>query len=136
MSKKFDLFEKPNLKKEEFKKEFVKMAMSCVGMTEVRAKNKAQTLWRKYQSLISYSTNLIEEERSGRERTWKKYMTLRDGRIDYYRDSDFARGFILIKDIEQIERHQQERHTMVVVTMKTGRKIKLSKDYEYLLDIF
>jgi hypothetical protein len=57
------------------------------------------------------------------------FHTLKSGRI-YYR-TDELNGYLLIRDIEQIEVSKKN----VVVTLKTGREIKFSTDFEYLSEL-
>jgi hypothetical protein len=57
------------------------------------------------------------------------FDTLKSGRI-YYETNDLE-GYLLIRDIEQIEVSKKN----VVVTLKTGREIKFSTDFEYLSEI-
>jgi hypothetical protein len=112
-----------------FSKELQDMAVSCIGLKENTAKKKVSEIMRKYDEIISYSKEEKEydEIQLGRYRTL--FDTLKSGRI-YYR-MDELKGYLLIRDIEQIEVSKKN----VVVTLKTGREIKFSTDFEYLSEL-
>ena len=112
-----------------FLKELQDMAVSCIGLKEDTAKKKVLEIVRKYDEIISYSKEEKEydEIQLGRYRTL--FDTLKSGRIYY--GTDELKGYLLIRDIEQIEVSKKN----VVVTLKTGREIKFSTDFEYLSEL-
>jgi hypothetical protein len=112
-----------------FEKELKDMAVSCIGLKENTAKSKVSKIITKYEEIISHSKRDKDYimEKFHRYRTL--FDTLKSGRI-YYETNDLE-GYLLIRDIEQIEVSKKN----VVVTLKTGREIKFSTDFEYLSEI-
>jgi len=112
-----------------FQKELKDMAVSCIGLKENTAKRKVSKIMEKYDEIISHSKRDkdYDKKQLGRYRTL--FRTLKSGRIYYERDE--LEGYLLIRDIEQIEVSKKN----VVVTLKTGREIKFSTDFEYLSEL-
>ena len=113
-----------------FKDELRAMAASCIGVKEATAKKKASALLKKYDEIIAWSKrdNDFYEERY--RRTRKMFDALKSGSVNYVNGK--KEGVLLIKDIEQVEVMEKD----VLLTTKTGREILLSKDFEFLKDIF
>jgi hypothetical protein len=112
-----------------FKKELKDMAVSCIGLKENTAKSKVSKIIKKYDEIICYS----KRDRDSYKKEYYRYMrlfnTLKSGII--YSESNEVRSYILIRDIERIEVSKKN----VVVTLKTGREISFSTDFEYLSEL-
>lgn len=112
-----------------FEKELQDMAVSCIGLKENTAKKKVSKIIEKYEEIISYSKTDKHYVAKQLNRYHTLFHTLKSGRIYY--GSDELKGYLLIRDIEQIEVSKKN----VVVTLKTGREIKFSTDFEYLSEL-
>ena len=118
------------LTRRDFEKEIKTMAISCIGVKEATAKKKASALFKKYEELISSSESWEEHYRTKYFRECSVTDALRTGRVRY--KTGDTNGVISIRDIEQVE----VRSENVLLTTKAGREISLSKDFEFLKDIF
>lgn len=123
--------ESEDLYKYGFRKELMNMAVSCVGLKPSTAKKKADSIFEKYDSIISSSSSRNSEYYE--KKYWesvKKLNTLKQGSVEYSRGE--IKGIILLKDIEQIEVRQKD----VLLITKTGREIIMGEDFKYLKDLF
>jgi hypothetical protein len=123
--------ETENLYSYQFRKEIMDIAASCVGLKPATAKKKVDNIFKKYDSIISYSSNHNSEyyEKKYWE-SYKKFNILKKGSVEYLRGE--IEGTILLKDIEQIEVRQKD----VLLITKTGREIIMGEDFKYLKDLF
>ena len=112
-----------------FLKELQDMAVSCIGLKENTAKKKASKIIEKYDEIISSTKEEKEYYEIQLTRYTTLFNTLKSGRIDYTKGE--LKGYLLIRDIEQIEVSTKN----VVVTLKTGREIVFSTDFEYLSEL-
>ena len=112
-----------------FEKELKNMAVSCIGLKENTAKKKVSEIMRKYDEIIYDSKEEKDYVYTQLGRYTTLFNTLKSGRINY--GSDELKGYLLIRDIEQIEVSKKN----VVVTLKTGREIKFAKYFEYLSEL-
>ena len=112
-----------------FEKELQDMAVSCIGLKENTAKKKVSEIMRKYDEIIYDSKEEKDYVYTQLGRYTTLFNTLKSGRINY--GSDELKGYLLIRDIEQIEVSKKN----VVVTLKTGREIKFAKYFEYLSEL-
>ena len=112
-----------------FEKELQDMAVSCIGLKENTAKKKVSEIMRKYDEIIYDSKEEKDYVYTQLGRYTTLFNTLKSGRINY--GSDELKGYLLIRDIEQIEVSTKN----VVVTLKTGREIKFAKYFEYLSEL-
>ena len=124
------------LNKYQFKVEIEKMAVSCIGNKESTAKSKAKKLFEKYKELIGWSIAHMNYYENEYNKLSQINKVLKTGKIIYSRKIDQADGFLLIKDIEQIEAWENDLESAVIVTMKSGRKVKFGSTFKYLLNIF
>ena len=116
----------------DFEAELKTMAVSCIGVKESTAKKKASLIFKKYEDLLSYSKSDKEYAENELLEMKLKFEVLKLGRICYSGQGGNVKGFLLIKDIEQIE----IRETEVLIIMKTGREIKMDSGFKYLKDLF
>lgn len=117
------------LNKYQLKDELEKMAISCIGVKEATAKNKASKIFKKYSDIISYSSS----DHNYYEKQYNRYKhmldVLKSGKINY--SGSERKGVILIRDINQVE----VRKTDVLVIMKSGREITMGLTFEFLTEI-
>jgi len=122
--------ETQNLYREDFRKEILDMAESCVGLKPSTAKKKAYNILKKYRTIICYSTDYGNDYYEKKyEQIKRKLEILKQGYITYYRGE--TRGKLFLKDIEQIEVGEKN----VLLITKTGRQITTGLDFEYLIDL-
>jgi hypothetical protein len=118
------------IKKWKFRDELKTMAISCIGVKPNTVNKKVNAIFKKYDELISYD----EVDKNYYEKKYDqlsiKYNTLKSGIIKYEHFN--SKGIILLKDIQQVEVHGNG----VLIILKSGREIKCSKDFEYLLELF
>jgi hypothetical protein len=112
-----------------FKEELNDMAVSCIGLKENTAKSKVSKIIKKYDEIIYYSKRDRDYDKKELDRYRTLFRTLKSGKICY--GTNDVSGYLLIRDIEQIEVSKKN----VVVTLKTGREISFSTDFEYLSEI-
>lgn len=115
-----------NLTRYDFQKELLIMAESCVGNKKDTAKRKAKLLFDKYEDLFYYSTtskNNIDIRLSNNENIIR---CLKKGIIEY------EGGLLRISEIEFIREDKEN----IIVNMKSGNSLNLSKDFKYIHDIF
>ena len=129
--------EAEKLYREDFRKEIMDMVESCVGLKPSTAKRKAYNILKKYRTIISYSTNFSSDYYEKRyEQAKRNVQILKQGYIMYYKGD--TRGKLFLKDIEQIEVIKSVISKDVVDVLlitKTGRKINMGSDFEYLIDL-
>ena len=118
------------LTKRDFEKELKAIVVSCIGVKEATAKKKASAIFRKYEELISWSKSDREYYRTQYFRERDISNALRTGRVRY--EAGNVNGLISIRDIEQLEVREKD----VLLTTKAGREISLSKDFEFLREVF
>ena len=113
-----------------FINELKNMAVSCIGVKPNTVNKKVNAICKKYQELISYSEEDKNYYKKESEKMRIKYNTLKSGIIKY---EDFnSKGIIILKDIQQVEVDSNG----VLIILKSGKQIKCSKDFEYLLELF
>jgi hypothetical protein len=112
-----------------FERELKDMAVSCIGLKENTVKSKVSKIIKKYDEIICYSKRDRDYDKKELDKYRTLFKTLKSGKI-YYRTGDVS-GYLLIRDIEQIEVSKKN----VVVTLKTGREIIFSTDFEYLSEL-
>ena len=115
----------------QFRKEMMDVVASCIGLKPSTAKKKVDNVFKKYESIISYSSNCNSDYYE--KKYWefrRKFNILKEGSVAYSRGE--TEGVLLLKDIEQIEVRQK----YVLLITKTGREIIMGEDFKYLKDLF
>lgn len=113
----------------EFERELLAMAVACTKLSPSTAKKKAASLFKKYQGIIEYSKDDIEDKRKKHERLCNMYDALKSGTISYVRGG--ASGKILLKSIEQVE----VRESDILITTKSGREVAMGLGFRYLKEL-
>jgi len=122
--------ETKDLSKWGFEQELKEMAVNCIGIKPDTAKKKASTIFKKYESIIEYSASHKEYYEKEYRKIKNMFDTFKSGVINYTRGKDTGR--LLLKDIEQVEVREED----VLLITKTGRKITMGHDFNYLKDLF
>ena len=122
--------EKELITKWKFLNEVKSIAVSCIGLKPNTVNKKVNAIFKKYDEIISYN----EESKNIYEVLYNdikvKYDTLKSGIIKYEQFN--SKGIIILKDIQQVE----VQSNGVLIILKSGREIKCSKSFEYLLELF
>jgi hypothetical protein len=122
--------ENKEITKWKFREELKRMAVSCIGVKPNTVNKKVNAIFKKYDEIISYDESYKNYYEKKYDQLSIRYNTLKSGIIKYEHFN--SKGIILLRDIQQVEVHGNG----VLIILKSGREIKCSKSFEYLLELF
>lgn len=121
---------KTELTKYHFEDELKQFAEHCTKLKPSTAKRKARELFLKYEEIIVYSKSREDHLRSELTKTANIARAFKTRNIEYFRQNS-TYGVLSLENIEQVD----VTKTGVLITTRSGREIKLGKDFEYLTEV-